>query len=70
MLEINCLYANDCLILFFYVNNIIILFMKSNANRMRIFKRALMQRFEMRILDSLQWFFNIRITRDREKRKI
>ncbi len=70
MLEINCLYANDWLILFFYVNDIIILFMKSNANRMRIFEKALMQRFEMRILSSLQWFLNIRITRDREKRKI
>ncbi len=70
MLEINCLYANDWLILFFYVNNIIVLFMKSNANRMRIFEKALMQRFEMRILDSLQWFLSIRITRDREKRKI
>jgi hypothetical protein len=70
ILEINCLYANDWLILFFYVNDIIILFMKSNANRMRIFEKALMQRFEMRILDSLQWFLSIRITRDREKRKI
>jgi hypothetical protein len=44
--------------------------MKSNANRMRIFEKALMQRFEMRILDSLQWFLSIRIIRDREKRKI
>jgi hypothetical protein len=70
MLEINCLYANDWLIFFFYVNDIIILFMKLNANRMRIFRKALMQRFEMRILDSLQWFLSIRITRDREKRKI
>jgi hypothetical protein len=70
MLEINCLYANDWLILFFYVNDIIILFIKSNANRMRIFEKALMQRFEMRILDSLQWFLSIRITRDRDNRKI
>jgi hypothetical protein len=70
MFEINCLYANDWLILFFYVNDIVILFMKSNANRMRIFEKALMQRFEMRILSSLQWFLSIRITRDREKRKI
>jgi hypothetical protein len=37
---------------------------------MRIFEKALMQRFEMRILNSLQWFLNIRIIRDREKRKI
>ncbi len=70
MLEMNCLYANDWLIFFFYVNDIIILFMKSNANCMRIFEKALMQRFEMRILSSLQWFLSIRMIRNREKRKI
>jgi hypothetical protein len=70
MLEIICLYANDWLIFFFYVNDIIVLFIKSNANRMRIFEKALMQRFEMRILNSLQWFLSIRIIRDRDNRKI
>jgi hypothetical protein len=70
MLEINCLYANDWLILFFYVNDIIILFMKWNANRMRIFEKALMQRFEMRILNSLQWFLSVHIIRDRDNWKI
>jgi hypothetical protein len=44
--------------------------MKSNVNRMRIFENALMQRFEMRILNSLQWFLSIYIIRNREKRKI
>jgi hypothetical protein len=52
------------------MNDIIILFMKSNANRMRIFEKALMQRFEMRILNSLQWFLSVHITRDRDNRKI
>jgi hypothetical protein len=68
--DVNCLYVNDWLILFFYVNDIVVLFMKINANRMRIFERSLMQRFEMRILDSLLWFLSIRIARDRENRKI
>jgi hypothetical protein len=44
--------------------------MKSNANRMRIFKKALMQRFEMRTLNSVQLFLSIRIIRDRKKKKI
>ncbi len=70
ILDVNCLYINDWLILFFYVDDIVILFIKTNVNRIRIFKKALMQRFEMRILDSLQWFLNIRIARDRENRKI
>ncbi len=70
MFEINCLYANNWLIFFFYVNDIIILFIKTNADCMRIFEKALMQRFEVRILNSLQWFLSIRIIQDREKRKI
>jgi hypothetical protein len=45
-------------------------FHEIERERMRIFKKALIQRFEMRILNHLQWFLSIRIIRDREKRKI
>jgi hypothetical protein len=68
--EINCLFANDWLIVFFYVNDIVRISMKENANRMRSFEKALMKRFEMRILKELKWFLEIRITRDRKNRKI
>jgi hypothetical protein len=56
ILEINCLFANDWLIVFFYVNDIVRTSMKKNANRMRSFEKALMKRFEMRILRELNNF--------------
>jgi hypothetical protein len=68
--EMNCLFANDWLIFFFYVNDIMIICMKENTNRMRFFEKSLMKRFEMRMLKKLKWFLRIRITRDRVNRKI
>jgi hypothetical protein len=52
--EINCLFVNDWLILFFYVNDIVTICMKKNTNRMRFFEKSLMKRFEMRILRELK----------------
>ncbi len=41
--RINCLFANNWLIVFFYVNDIIEISMKKNANRMRSFEKSLMK---------------------------
>jgi hypothetical protein len=68
--KINCLFVNDWLILFFYVDDIMTICMRENVNRMRFFEKSLMKRFEMRILSELKWFLEIRITRDRANRKI
>jgi hypothetical protein len=68
--RINCLFVNDWLILFFYVDDIVIICLKENLNRMRFFEKSLMKRFEMRILEKLKWFLKIRITRDRINKKI
>jgi hypothetical protein len=68
--RINCLFVNNWLIFFFYVNDIMIICMKENANRMRFFEKSLMKRFEMRILEKLKWFLEIKITRNRANRKI
>ncbi len=68
--EINCLFVNDWLILFFYVDDIVTICMKENVNRMRFFERSLMKRFEMRVLRELKWFLEIKITRNRTNRKI
>ncbi len=68
--EINCLFVNDWLILFFYVDDIMTICMRENANRMRFFEKSLMKRFEMRVLSELKWFLEIRIIRDRVNRKI
>jgi hypothetical protein len=68
--KMNCLFANDWLIFFFYVNDIMIICMKKNTNRMRFFEKSLMKRFEMRVLEKLKWFLKIRIIRNRVNRKI
>jgi hypothetical protein len=68
--KINCLFVNDWLILFFYVDDIVIICLKENLNRMRFFEKSLMKRFEMRILEELKRFLEIRIIRDRVNKKI
>jgi hypothetical protein len=68
--KINCLFVNDWLILFFYVDDIMIICLKENLNRMRFFEKSLMKRFEMRMLKKLKRFLRIRIIRDRVNRKI
>jgi hypothetical protein len=68
--KVNCLFVNDWLILFFYVDDIMIICLKENLNRMRFFEKSLMKRFEMKIFEKLKWFLKIRITRDRVNKKI
>jgi hypothetical protein len=58
------------LILFFYVDDIVIICLKENLNRMRFFEKSLMKRFEIKVLKKLKWFLRIRIIRDRVNRKI
>ena len=68
--EINCLYANDWLILFFYVDNIVVLNIKQNADKLQIFEKTLLMKFQMRIFEKLNWFLNIRIIRNWKSQKI
>ncbi len=68
--RINCLYVNRWMMLFFYVDDIVIICAKKNAKRKRIFEKALMKRFELRVLEELNWFLRIRVIRNREERKI
>jgi hypothetical protein len=68
--RMNCLFVNDWLIFFFYVDDIMIICQKENLNRMRFFEKSLMKKFEMRVLEKLKWFLRIRIIRNRVNRKI
>ncbi len=68
--RINCLFVNDWLIFFFYVDDIMIICLKKNLNRMRFFEKSLMKRFEMKMLKKLKWFLRIRIIQDRVNWKI
>ena len=67
---VSCLYVNKWLILFFYVDDIVVLCSKSNVSRLREFESALLKAFEMRALGELQWFLGIRILRNRSERKV
>jgi len=67
---VNCLYTNDKLIVFFYVDDIVALCMKQNIPELKEFEQRLTRRFEMRSMGELRWFLGIRIERDRSSRKI
>jgi Reverse transcriptase (RNA-dependent DNA polymerase) len=68
--SVNCLMTNEFLTLFFYVDDIVIICAKHNLSALRVFEKALFQRFEMRSLGELSWFLGIRVIRDRPARKI
>jgi hypothetical protein len=68
--KLNCLFVNDWLILFFYVDDIMTICIKKNVNRIRFFEKSLMKLFEMRIMNELKWFLKIKILRNRANRKI
>jgi hypothetical protein len=70
ILRINCLFVNDWLIFFFYVDDIMIIYLKENLKRIRFFEKSLMKRFEMKILKKLKWFLEIKIIRNRNNKKI
>ena len=67
---VNCLLTNDWLVVFFYVDDIILLYHKSNTERFEVFLKQLTQRYEMRILNDASWFLGIRILRNRGLRTI
>ena len=67
---VNCLFANDFLLLFFYVDDIVVLYHKKYTQKVKEFEDSLLRRFEMRSLGELKWFLGIRIERDRPARRL
>ena len=65
--EIKYLFVNAYMLVFFYVNDIAILYEKKHTQQMKKFQNKLFQIYEMRYIDELQWFLDIRITRDCNK---
>ena len=58
---VHCLFANDWLILFFYVDDVVALCRSQHLGKLRTFEEALFKRFEMRALGDMQWFLGIRV---------
>jgi hypothetical protein len=68
--DTNCLFSNDKLIVFFYVDDIVVLFHPSNIFAYHEFREKLLDAYKMREMGELKWFLGIRIIRDRTLRKI
>lgn len=67
---IDCLFVNDFIILFFFVDDIVMMFDRRHVAKADEFQAKLFKAYEMRYLGELQWFLGIRIQRDRPSRKL
>ena len=63
--EMKCLFINKHMLIFFYVNDIAVLYEKKHLQQMKKFQNKFFQIYEMRYMGELQWFLEIRITRNR-----
>src|ERR1700722_1862350 len=70
VLETNCLFVNDWLILIFYVDDILTAYALKHKNRMDQFESKLMNKYEIQALGSAKHFLGIRIVRDRSQWKL
>ncbi len=68
--ETPCLFVNDKLLVFFYVDDICVLCHPSNHKAYETFKDSLLSIYNMHDLGELEWFLGIRVVRDRDERKI
>jgi hypothetical protein len=68
--ESACLYTNGRIIVFFYVDDIVIMVHPKYHSDFLDFKAKLMAAYEMRDMGELKWFLGIRVTRDRLRRRI
>ena len=70
--EDQCLYIHptSCIIIFFYVDDILFLNPKQSAEHAQNVIKELQEHYEIRDLGEAKWFLNIRITRRRYERKL
>ena len=59
-----CLFANNDIIVFFYVDDIVVLVHPSKADIHKEFQDKLFNRYELRSMGQLNWFLGIRVVRD------
>jgi hypothetical protein len=64
-----CLYTNRWLILFVYVDNIVMAFHQSNAHHHKFFEKNLADRYNIKAMRDLTWFLGIRIVREQALHK-
>jgi hypothetical protein len=59
-----CLFANDGLIVFFYVDDIVVLVHPSKLNIHKAFESKLFSQYKLRSMGQLNWFLGIRVVRN------
>jgi hypothetical protein len=64
------LYTNGRIVVFFYVDDIIIIVHPKYYSDFLDFKAKLIVAYEMRDMGELKWFLGIRVMRDRLRRRI
>jgi hypothetical protein len=65
-----CLFCNDEIIVFFYVDDIVVLYLPSHRAAYTDFRTKLLKVYNMREIGDLKWFLGIRVIRDRTQRKL
>ena len=70
VLEVDCLFKNDYMMIFFFVDDIVVIYEKHHEAQVDSFQQRLFEVYEMRFLGPLQWFIGIHITRDRNTRRL
>lgn len=65
-----CLWFNDWLVLFFFVDDVVAMFKSTYADKWDRFKADLCSAYEFKDLGDLKWFLGVRVIRNRPSRKL
>ncbi len=68
--SIECLFVNKFIVLFFFVDNIAVIYEQHNSKKVDKFQAKFFKAYDMRYLGKVEWFLGIRITRNRPLRQL
>jgi hypothetical protein len=68
--SIKCFFMNDFMIIFFFVDDIMIMYDQKHVKQMNEMQVKLFERLEMHQLDEIEWFLRIRIKRNKYSRRM
>ena len=67
---IECCFVSDSMIVFFFVDDITVIYEERFTKEVDDFERELFNTYEMRKIGELEWFLGIKIIRDRENKQL
>ena len=70
ILGVDCLFSSQHMLLFFFVDDIVLIFDRQYTKEVDSFQAKFFHKYEMRHLGELEWFLGIRIVRDRPTRRL